>query len=62
MSTRGLDTILQKRLGASRYDDLVATAPTRLAYASAVVGTGAYVIGLVASYWLPEPGRKDLPD
>ena len=39
-----------------------ATAPTRLAYASALVGTGAYVIGLAASYWLPEPGRKDLPD
>jgi MFS family permease len=39
-----------------------ATAPARLAYASAVVGTAAYVIGLAASYWLPEPGREELPE
>src|SRR5213075_998580 len=30
-----------------------AAAPARLAYASALVGTGAYVIGLVTSFWLP---------
>jgi hypothetical protein len=36
--------------------------PTRLAYASAVVGTAAYVIGLAASYWLPEPKQEELPD
>ena len=36
--------------------------PVRLAYACAVVGTGAYVIGVVASRWLPEPKRQDLPD
>src|SRR6266849_535860 len=29
-----------------------ATAPTKLAYASAIVGTAAYVIGLAASFWL----------
>jgi len=36
--------------------------PTRLAYASALVGTAAYVVGLAASFWLPEPKREELPD
>ena len=36
--------------------------PTRLAYACALVGTAAYVIGVVASFWLPEPAREELPD
>jgi MFS family permease len=39
-----------------------ATPPTRLAYASALVGTTVYVIGLAASFWLPEPARDTLPD
>lgn len=39
-----------------------ATAPARLAYASALVGTAAYVIGLTASFFLPEPKRAELPD
>ena len=39
-----------------------ATPPTKLAYASAIVGTAAYVIGLVASFWLPEPSREELPE
>jgi len=39
-----------------------ASAPARLAYASAVVGTLAYVIGLAASFWLPEPSREELPE
>jgi MFS family permease len=39
-----------------------ATVPTRLAYASALVGTAAYVLGLFASYWLPEPRQEELPD
>ena len=39
-----------------------ATAPAKLAYASALVGTAAYVIGVTASFWLPEPTREDLPD
>jgi len=39
-----------------------ASAPGRLAYASAVVGTLAYVIGLAASFWLPEPSREELPE
>jgi hypothetical protein len=36
--------------------------PVRLAYASALVGTAAYIIGFAASFWLPEPQREDLPD
>ena len=39
-----------------------ASLPTRLAYASALVGTTAYVIGFAASLWLPEPTREELPD
>jgi hypothetical protein len=36
--------------------------PVRLAYASAIVGTAAYLIGVVASFWLPEPKQAELPD
>ena len=39
-----------------------ATVPIKLAYAAAIVGATAYVIGVVASFWLPEPKRSDLPD
>ena len=39
-----------------------AALPTRLAYAAAIVGTAAYIIGVVASQWLPEPKREELPD
>ena len=35
---------------------------TRLAYAAAAVGTTAYIIGVVASRWLPDPQRAELPD
>jgi hypothetical protein len=38
-----------------------ATAPIRLAYACALVGTSVYVIGFVASFWLPQPRRAELP-
>ena len=38
------------------------TLPVRLAYASAIVGTTAYVIGVAVSYWLPEPTQAELPD
>jgi hypothetical protein len=42
---------------------LPAAAPsTRLAYAAGIVATGAYAIGLVASFWLPEPAGEDLPE
>jgi hypothetical protein len=36
--------------------------PIKLAYAAAIVGTAAYVIGVVASFWLPEPKEQELPD
>ena len=39
-----------------------ATAPIRLAYAAALVGTTAYLIGVAASFWLPEPTRQELPE
>jgi Na+/melibiose symporter-like transporter len=39
-----------------------ATAPNRLAYACALVGTAVYVIGFITSFWLPEPGRGELPE
>jgi MFS family permease len=34
----------------------------RLAYAAALVGTAVYIIGLAASFRLPEPTREQLPD
>ena len=37
-------------------------APTRLAYAAALVGGAAYVIGFATSFWLPEPSREALPE
>ena len=39
-----------------------ASVPIKLAYAGALVGTCAYLIGFVASFWLPEPQKDDLPD
>ena len=39
-----------------------ATPPVKLAYAAALVGTAAYVIGFASSWWLPEPKKEDLPD
>jgi Na+/melibiose symporter-like transporter len=39
-----------------------ATPPIRLAHAAAIVGTGAYIIGFIASFWLPEPTREKLPE
>ena len=39
-----------------------ASVPIKLAYAAALVGTTAYVIGVIASFWLPEPETSDLPD
>jgi MFS family permease len=36
--------------------------PIKLAHAAALVGTAAYVIGVVASFWLPEPSREELPE
>ena len=39
-----------------------ATPPIKLAYAAALVGTSAYVIGFIASFWLPEPTQENLPE
>jgi hypothetical protein len=39
-----------------------ATVPAKLAYASALVGTASYVVGVAASFWLPEPKRDELPE
>jgi hypothetical protein len=39
-----------------------ATPPVRLAHAAAIVGTGAYVIGFITSFWLPEPKHLELPE
>jgi MFS family permease len=39
-----------------------ATLPIRLAYAAALVGTFAYIVGVIASRWLPEPKTEALPD
>jgi Major Facilitator Superfamily len=36
--------------------------PIKLAYAAALVGTAVYIIGFIASFWLPEPKQADLPD
>jgi MFS family permease len=36
--------------------------PTRLAYASAAVGTVVYLIGFLCSFRLPEPQQEALPD
>ena len=36
--------------------------PIRLAYAAGVVGTTAYVIAVIASFWLPEPKGEQLPE
>jgi MFS family permease len=38
------------------------TVPIKLAYASAMVGTAAFLFGFIASFWLPEPKQADLPD
>ena len=39
-----------------------ATPPMKLAHAAAIVGTAAYVIGFIASFWLPEPKQEELPE
>lgn len=37
-----------------------AAVPIKLAYAAALVGSTAYVIGFIASFWLPEPKGAEL--
>jgi hypothetical protein len=38
------------------------TASRQLAYAAAVVAFAVYAIGLIASFWLPEPKEEELPE
>lgn len=37
-------------------------APTKLAYTAAGVGLTVYLVGLILSYWLPEPKKEELPE
>ena len=37
-------------------------ATTRLAYAAALVAFVTYAGGFIASFWLPEPQKENLPD
>jgi predicted MFS family arabinose efflux permease len=39
-----------------------ANPPTRLAYSAAVVAFGVYLMGFIASWWLPEPKGEALPE
>ena len=36
-----------------------AYAPTKVALVAAAVGFSVYLVGLIASFWLPEPGEED---
>jgi predicted peroxiredoxin len=36
-----------------------AYAPTKVALVAAAVGFSVYLVGLIASFWLPEPGAED---
>jgi hypothetical protein len=39
-----------------------AYAPTKLALVAAGVGFSVYLVGFIASFWLPEPQKEDLPE
>jgi MFS family permease len=39
-----------------------AYAPTKVALVAAAVGFSVYLVGLTASFWLPEPKHEDLPE
>jgi MFS family permease len=39
-----------------------ANAPARVAMVAAAVGTAVYVVGFIASFWLPEPRQEELPE
>ena len=36
-----------------------AYAPTKVALVAAAVGFSVYLVGFIASFWLPEPGAED---
>jgi MFS family permease len=39
-----------------------AFAPTKVALVAAAVGFSVYIVGFVASFWLPEPKKEELPE
>jgi hypothetical protein len=39
-----------------------ALAPGRIAMVAAVIGFSVYLVGLIASFWLPEPEEEKLPE
>jgi MFS family permease len=39
-----------------------AFAPTKVALVAAAVAFSVYLVGLIASFWLPEPQQEELPD
>jgi MFS family permease len=39
-----------------------AFAPIKVAYVAAAVGFSVYLVGFIASFWLPEPPKENLPD
>ena len=39
-----------------------AFAPTKIALLAAIIGFSVYLLGLIASFWLPEPKQEELPD
>jgi MFS family permease len=39
-----------------------AYAPTKVAMIAAAVGFSVYLVGFIASFWLPEPPKENLPD
>ncbi|MCM3879272.1 MAG: MFS transporter [Vicinamibacterales bacterium] len=39
-----------------------AYAPTKIAMVAAAVGFSVYLVGFIASFWLPEPSAETLPD
>jgi MFS family permease len=39
-----------------------AYAPTKIALVAAAIGFSVYLVGFIASFWLPEPKREDLPE
>jgi len=39
-----------------------ANAPARVAMVAAAVGFSVYLVGFIASFWLPEPGEEGLPE
>jgi len=39
-----------------------AYAPTKVALVAAAVAFSVYLVGLIASFWLPEPKHEELPE